>query len=154
MASPREATGGRPIGLYAVTTDDRLWQREPVLRDLTWSAIGNAPSVVALAASYEGVFGATSANDLVYLRFDQIGTGAGWTRVGHANNVVAMTNLNGRLYCVTSDRTLWMRLPLLHEVDWTPIGTVPVAATGLAGHAGKLLISTVTNQLWWRDTVR
>jgi hypothetical protein len=64
-----------------------------------------------------------------------------------------MTNLNGRLFCVTQDQTLWMRLPLLYEVDWTAIGTVPTAATGLAGHAGKLLVSTVTDQLWWRDAV-
>jgi hypothetical protein len=153
MASPREATGGRPIGLYAVTTDDQLWQREPVLDDVNWTAIGIAPGVVALAASFEGLFGATLTNDLVYLRFGGIGPGAGWRRVGHANDVVAMTNLNGRLFCVTQDQTLWMRLPLLYEVDWTAIGTVPTAAIGLAGHAGKLFVSTVTDQLWWRDAV-
>ncbi|MDQ3761408.1 MAG: hypothetical protein M3460_06820 [Actinomycetota bacterium] len=154
MASPREAIGGRPIGLYAVTNDHRLGQREPVLQDVNWIEVGIAPAVVALAASYEGLFGATSTNGLVYLRFDQLGSGVGWTRVGHANNVVAMTNLNGRLFCVTSDRMLWMRLPLLHDVDWTAISAIPDDATGLAGHAGKLIISTATNQLWWRDAVR
>jgi hypothetical protein len=154
MASPREAIGGQPIGLYAVTTDDRLWWREPVMRDVNWIERGVAPAVVALAASYEGLFGATSTNDLIYLRFDQLESGMGWTRVGHANNVVAMTNMNGRLFCVTSDRTLWMRLPLLHEVNWTAISTVPEDTTGLAGHAGKLIMSTATNQLWWRDAVR
>ena len=154
MASPREATGGRPIGLYAVTSDGQLWQREPVPRDLNWTAIGKAPGVVALAASFEGLFGATATNDLVYLRFDQLGSPTAWTRIGHANDVVAMTNLNGRLFCVTRDRTLWMRQPLLHEVNWTAIGTAPAAATGLAGHAGKLFLSTATGQLWWRDAVR
>jgi hypothetical protein len=154
MASPREAMGGRPIGLYAVTDDDRLWLREPVKRDASWVELGIAPAVLALAASYEGLFGATSTNDLLYLRFDQVGSRAGWTRVGQANDVVAMTNLNGQLFCVTSDRTLWVRLPLLYEVDWIAIGTVPGDATGLAGHAGKLIITTTTNQLWWRDAVR
>ena len=154
MTSPREAIGGQPIGLYAVTNDARLWRREPVLHDVEWIEIGIAPAVIALAASYEGLFGATSTNDLLYLRFDQLGAGVDWTRVGNANNVVAMTNLNGRLFCVTSDRTLWMRPPLLHETHWTAIDTVPDDATGLAGHAGKLLISTATNQLWWRDATR
>ncbi len=154
MASPREAIGGQPIGLYAVTNDARLWRREPVMHDVDWIQIGVAPEVIALAASYEGLFGATSTNDLVYLRFDQLGSGLDWTRVGHANNVVAMTNLNGRLFCFTSDRTLWMRPPLLHQAHWTAIDTVPDDATGLAGHAGKLIISTATDQLWWRDAVR
>jgi hypothetical protein len=154
MASPREAIGGQPIGLYAVTHDARLWRREPVLHDADWIEVGVAPAVLALAASYEGLFGATSTNDLVYLRFDQLRAGVDWTRVGHASNVVAMTNLNGRLFCVTSDRTLWMRPPLLHQARWTAISTVPDDATGLAGHAGKLIISTATDQLWWRDAVR
>jgi hypothetical protein len=95
----------------------------------------------------------TAANDLLYLRFDQIGSSTGWTRVGHAISVVAMTNLNGRLFCLTQDRTLWTRPPVLHEVNWTPIGTAPAAVTGLTGHAGELFISTTTGQLWWRDAV-
>jgi hypothetical protein len=47
-----------------------------------------------------------------------------------------------------------MRPPLLHEAHWTAIGAVPDDAIGLAGHAGKLIISTTTDQLWWRDAVR
>jgi hypothetical protein len=154
MASPREAMGGQPVGIYAVTDDARLWWREPAMRDVDWLEIGVAPTVIALAASYEGIFGATSTNDLIYLRFEQLGSGVDWTRVGDASNVVAMTNLNGRLFCVTSDRTLWMRPPLLHQTHWTAIDTVPHDATGLAGHAGKLIISTATDQLWWRDAAQ
>lgn len=152
--SPREAMGGQPVGLYAATSNGRLWRREPVLHDAEWIEIGTCPTVTALAASYEGLFGVTSNNDLVYLRFDQLEAGANWTRVGHTRNVVAMTNLNGRLFCVTSDRTLQMRPPLLHETQWTAIDTLPDQATGLAAHAGKLIISTATNQLWWRDATR
>jgi hypothetical protein len=154
MASPREAMGSQPVGLYAVTDDSLLWWREPAIHDVDWIEIGMAPAVIALAASYEGFFGATSTNDLVYLRFDQLGSGVDWTKVGPASNVVAMTNLNGRLFCVTSDRTLWTRPPLLHETNWTAVDSVPGDATGLAGYAGKLIISTAADQLWWRDVTR
>ena len=74
-------------------------------------------------------------------------------RKGHANNVVTMTDLNGRLYCITGDGTLWMRLPFLQEVDWTPIGQVPGQPAALAGHAGKLFLATADNALYWRDAV-
>lgn len=154
MASPREAVGGQPVCLYSVTTDDQLWQREPVRRDVDWTAVGTAPGLVALAASFEGLFGATAEGDLVHLRFDQIGSGAGWARVGHAVDVVTMTNINGRLFCVTRDQTLWTRLPVPHEIGWTAIARTPAPVTGLAGHAGKLIISTTTDQLWWRDAVK
>ncbi len=154
LAGPREATGAQPVCLYAVTTDDQLWQREPVRRDARWVPIGTAPRVVALAACFEGLFGATADGDLVHLRFDRIGQDQVWTRVGPADNVIAMTSTSGRLYCVTRDQTLWMRLPVLHDIAWTAIGRIPAPATGLAGHAGKLIISTICNRLWWRDAVR
>ena len=64
-----------------------------------------------------------------------------------------MTDLNGRLYCITGDGTLWMRLPFLQEVDWTPIGQVPGQPAALAGHAGKLFLATADNALYWRDAV-
>ena len=127
----------------------RLCDRWPA-RD--WERIGHANAVTALVACENLLFAADTAN--VCLRFDQLGSPTAWTRIGHANDVVAMTNLNGRLFCVTRDRTLWMRQPLLHEVNWTAIGTAPAAATGLAGHAGKLFLSTATGQLWWRDAMR
>jgi hypothetical protein len=64
-----------------------------------------------------------------------------------------MTNLNGKLYCVTSDGKLWMRLPELTEIDWTLIGAVPEPATALAAYAGKLFVTTTTNALYWRDAI-
>jgi hypothetical protein len=47
-----------------------------------------------------------------------------------------------------------MRPPLLYEVNWTAIGTVPAEATALAGYAGKLFLSTKTNGLFWRDAMK
>ncbi len=153
LASPREAMGQRPVGLYAVTTDERLWHRPPVPADAEWTPLGAAPGVIALAASYEGLFGATASGELLHLRFDDIGPGARWTWVGPAEGVIAMTNLNSRLYGVTRHRRLWTRSPLLHAVGWTPIAAAPTDVTALAGHAGKLWISTADDRLWWRDAV-
>ncbi|WP_369264647.1 matrixin family metalloprotease [Streptomyces sp. R35] len=34
-----------------------------------------------------------------------------WQRIGHANDVAAMTALNNKLYCATRDNSLWMRDP-------------------------------------------
>ena len=48
-----------------------------------------------------------------------------WTEIGHANNVVAMTALDGLLFAVTADNTLWTRRPVLSNVDWTAIGQAP-----------------------------
>jgi hypothetical protein len=152
MASPRETMGGQPIALYAVTDDNRLWRREPVLEDIEWILLGPTPTLTALAASYEGLFAATPSNDLLHVSFAKVGLPNAWDRIGHANDVVAMANLNGRLYCITSDGRLWTRLPVLYEIDWTPLGPpAPAPVTGLAAHAGKLIVSTDTNQLWWRD---
>ena len=109
LASPREATQHQPICLYAITTDHQLWRRTPALHDTEWRAIGDVPDVIALAASYLGLFAATASNELLYLPFEAIAPAARWNRIGHANNVVTMTNLNGRLFCVTDDGTLWTR---------------------------------------------
>ncbi len=151
LASPREATAGQPIGLYAVTTDGRLVRREPYLDAATWTEIGTAAEVVALAASFDGLFGATASGNLVFLPFEGIATGAAWSHAGHAHQIVAMTNVNGRLYGVTSDGILWTRLPFRYEVDWTVLETCPAEVTGLAGHAGRLIVSTGSGQLLWRD---
>jgi hypothetical protein len=37
-------------------------------------------------------------------------------------------------------------LAALHEIDWTAIGAVPDKASGLAGHAGALVLSTANDQ--------
>jgi len=151
IAAPREAMAGRPIGLYAVTESHILLYRNPSLYPIDWTVIGTAPGVHALAASYEWLFGATDSDDLVCLPLGSIAPYAEWNVIGSANNVVAMTNLNGRLFCVTSDRTLWTRKPVPSQADWSAIGTCPADPTGLAAYAGKLVLSTTTNQLWWRD---
>ena len=43
-----------------------------------------------------------------------LGRDAPWEYIGHANNVVAMAAINGKLFCATSDKKLWWREP----VEW------------------------------------
>jgi hypothetical protein len=107
-----------------------------------------APGARALAASYEGLFAATQTNDLMYQSFAGLSPGA-WSRAGHANDIVAMTNLNGRLFAATSDQRLWSRLPVLHEIDWDVIGHTP-PLTALARYGGRLWGATADNHLVWR----
>jgi hypothetical protein len=142
--------GGRSLGLFALTSDGGLWYRDPLRSEVDWSRIGVVAGARAIAASFEGLFAASDANDLLYRRFDALQAPQTWDRIGHANDVTAMTNLNGRLFAVTSDDRLWTRLPVLTDVDWTDIGDAN-AATALAGYAGKLLASTSDGELWWRD---
>lgn len=156
MASPREAMDNRSIGLYAVA-DGALSFRDPI-PNADWTRVADANGIVALAASYQGLFAATAANRLVYMPFSDLGGPApSWKPVGQANDVVAMTNLNGRLFAVDKNNRLWMRPPVLAEVNWTDIGPAALGAatlvTGLAGYAGKLFASTNENVLWWRDAV-
>jgi hypothetical protein len=150
MASPRETVGGKPIGLYALTSGGTIWQREPVLNDIDWTPVGEVKGGRALAASFEDLFVATVDDNLLHQPFGSLGSGGAWQRAGHAIDVVAMTNLNGRLFAVSSDDRLWMRLPVLQEVDWLEIGPA-VGVTALAGYAGRLYASTRDGRLWWRD---
>lgn len=75
-----------------------------------------------------------------------------WEDVGHANNVVGMAAVESKLFCATSDNTLWRRYPVLAEVVWRQIGhannVIAMAAT-----RGLLFAITADNTLWWRDPV-
>jgi hypothetical protein len=75
-----------------------------------------------------------------------------WTDIGHANDVVAMAGLNGKLYCATSDDNLWMRDPVAWEVDWVDIGHAN-DVVAMAGLNGKLYCATSDDNLWMRDAV-
>ena len=72
-----------------------------------------------------------------------------WDQIGHANNVVAMTAVNKKLYAVTRDNKLWRR-DREPNVDWVPIGHAN-NVVGMAGANCKLYAATADNKLWWRD---
>ena len=90
----------------------------------------------------------------LYVQIERLGDAAvqGWTDVGHANGVVAMTALDDRLYCATADNGLWMRDPIHHEIDWVRIGHAN-NVVGLAATGGRLFCATSDNRLWTRDAV-
>jgi hypothetical protein len=74
----------------------------------------------------------------------------GWSDAGHANNVVAMTAMDGRLFAATVDNNLWMRDAVTTEIPWTRIGHAN-GVVGLAAAGGRLFCATGDNQLWSRD---
>jgi hypothetical protein len=147
MTAPIEAQNGA-VGLYASTADGVLWWREPV-SGVHWTAIDHAQNVVAMGASNYTLFAATSGNRLL-CRPEGTNTAA-WQDIGEANNVVAMTGLNGKLYCISGGQ-LWWRQPVASAVHWTPIGPAS-NAVALAGVAGKLFAARADNSLWWRDAL-
>jgi hypothetical protein len=91
----------------------------------------------------------------VYSIFVQIeklsgGTASQWADVGHANDVVSMTAMDGRLFAATGDNRLWVRDAVDHEIDWTPIGHAN-EVVGLAATGGRLFCATRDNRLWSRE---
>ena len=62
LASPREATGGEPIGLYALAGGDVL-HRAPT-PGASWARRRDASGLVALAMSYQSYFAISATDDL------------------------------------------------------------------------------------------
>jgi hypothetical protein len=141
------ATNGK---LFAATSDNRLWARDPVLGDVNWQHIGHANGVVGMAAISGKLFAATSDNRL-WAR-DPVLSDVGWQHIGHANGVVGMAAVAGKLFVATSDDLLWARDPVLADVNWQPIGHANhvVAMTAVDG---RLVCATKDDRLWARDPV-
>jgi hypothetical protein len=87
----------------------------------------------------------------IFVQIEKLNDGAGgWSDAGHANDVVSMTALDGRIFAVTGDNRLWVRDAVTHEVNWTPIGHAN-GVEGLAATGGRLFCATADNQLWTRE---
>jgi hypothetical protein len=76
--------------------------------------------------------------------------GDGWSDAGHADDVVAMTATDGRLYAATADNGLWVRDAVPNEIPWTRIGHAK-DVVGMAATGGRLFCATRDNQLWSRE---
>jgi hypothetical protein len=103
------------------------------------------------AGVYDGTLVVTS-NDLttqgrISIRMTGIG---GWQDVGHANSVVALTAMQGKLYCATTANELWMRDPVPSNVNWTRIGHAN-GLRAMTALGGKLYCATNDNVLWMRE---
>jgi endonuclease/exonuclease/phosphatase family metal-dependent hydrolase len=96
--------------LFAATSDNRLWWRDPVGSNVNWEPIGHANNVVAMTAINNKLFAATRDNRLWWR--DPMGSNVNWDPIGHANNVVAMAAINNQLFAATSDNRLWWRDPV------------------------------------------
>jgi hypothetical protein len=78
--------------------------------------------------------------------------GRNWDHIGHANDVVAMAAINGKLFAATSDNRLWWRDPVGTNVNWDHIGHAN-DVVAMAAINGKLFAATSDNRLWWRDPI-
>lgn len=111
----KDQSGVDNYKLFAVTSDNTLWWRDPVDINVTWQAIGHANNVVAMAALNAKLFAATSDNRLWWR--DPVGYNVNWQDIGHANNVAraSMASMEapaGKLYIATNDNKLWWRDPI------------------------------------------
>jgi hypothetical protein len=143
LASPREATGGEPIGLYALAGGDLL-HRAPT-PGASWAPHRGAAGLVALAASYQSFFAISTTDDLVAVAIGD--AGGDWRRVADGGGVTILTNLNGRLFG-TGGGTLWTRAP--GTGDWQAMADLPGEPVALAGHAGRLYLATADDRLFRR----
>jgi hypothetical protein len=73
-------------------------------------------------------------------------TNSDWQGIGHANNVVAMAASNDKLFCATGDNRLWIRDPVLVEVNWQEVGHANNVVAMTASN-GKLFCATRDNRL-------
>lgn len=136
--------------LFAATSDNRLWARDPVLSDISWTYIGHANNVTAMAGLNGRLYASTSDNRL-WVR-DAVLREVNWTHIGHANGVTAMAALNGRLYAATSSNFLYVRDPVHSDINWGFIGHANnVVAMGAAN--GRLYAATSDNRFWSREPV-
>lgn len=137
--------------LFATTTDNQLWSRDPVGMPQDWDPIGNAPgNVVGLTAINDKLFAATDDGHLWWR--DPGGANVAWSQIGHADFVVGMAATNGKLFAATKDNRLWWRDPVGSNINWTHIGEA-IDVVAMAATNGKLFAATKDDKLWWRDPV-
>jgi hypothetical protein len=89
---------------------------------------------------------------LVYLNSTATFAAVNWEHIGHANDVVAMAAIKGKLFAATKDNKLWWRDPVGQDIDWEHIGHAN-DVVAMAAINGKLFAATKDNKLWWRDPV-
>ena len=139
-----------PGKLFALSTNNQLWAREPVLHEVNWNLMGLAPPKAVDLAAARGLLFAATKDKKLWMGVQANLFQAVWTEIGHANEVVAMTALGDLLYCATRNNNLWSRPPEARNIDWTRIGHANNLTT-MAAANGKLFCITNDNKLWSRD---
>jgi hypothetical protein len=134
--------------LYAASSYNKLWVREPTPRTTRWRLLGSANRIVALAGVKEKLFGATADHKL-WMR-DPMAVDAPWQHVGYADAVVAMAGLEGKLYAATRGNKLLVSDPIPWSIRWQSLGDA-AEAVALAGLDGQLYAVTKDQKLMRRD---
>ena len=154
----------------AATTDWNTGLTDPVCSRITrnvvqrlsslkppdlWEQIGHAIKVVAMCglhwwadmgpSSGRYLFAATQDNHL-NRRAPSL-FNITWEDIGAANAVIAMAGLDGRLYAITGDGTLWRR-PAVPDVGWDDVGAAPANAVALVAVEGQLFAATTSGSLF------
>jgi hypothetical protein len=142
--------------LFAADRDGVLWQREATGQNVHWTAIGDAPAVVALAANGYAKFGqhypllAVNENDVLLSRV--IDARASWSSLGSANGCrsIAVNNYN-IVHGVDASNSLWLRnVASAAGTPWSPHGSAGIGVRQLAGHYRSLIACDDTGRLWRR----
>jgi peptidoglycan hydrolase-like protein with peptidoglycan-binding domain len=101
----------------------------------------------ALSLAVDGIVGPDTWRALVSGMLD--GRDRNWDHIGHANDVVAMTAINNKLFAATRDNRLWWRDPVETNVNWDHIGHAN-DVVAMAAINNKLFAATRDNRLWSR----
>ncbi|MGV9777805.1 N,N-dimethylformamidase beta subunit family domain-containing protein [Streptosporangium sp. NPDC003464] len=148
MATPREASTTRPIGLYGLTGDGRLVYRDSDLAS-PWTVLGQAPSGgVGLALVDGDLWAATADGGLWRLPPET----SEWILVGGGTDATALTSMNGRLYIADVAGRVRTRLPVAAPAEWSDLCGAG-GCTVLTAHAGRLIGTAPGHPLRWRVPV-
>ncbi len=145
MATPREATAVHPIGLYGLTSDDRLVYDDP---EHGWITLADAPPGGVGLGMVNGELFAATADGLWQLQPET----AGWTLIDSSGGAVALTAMNGRLYIADAAGRIRTRLPVTTPAEWTDLCDAG-GCTGLTAHAGTLIGTAFDHPLLQRVPV-
>jgi hypothetical protein len=151
LATPREASAGVSLGLYAVTADARLLYRDPTITRSPWSDVAALPpGATGLAVVDRQLFVATDADELWHLSAHLLlerPSASSWQLLGDAAGAISLTGMNGRLCAIGADDRIRSRAPVPAVSPWHDLCDAG-GGSALAAHAGMLIVAA--EQLRWR----
>lgn len=115
---------------------------------MQWKDVDHANDVVAMTATADNLYCATSDNKL-YVRSTRP-VAEGWQHIGHADDVVGLAASGERLFCVTKNNQLYVRDTRPIDMPWQSIGHAN-EVVALTATRDRLFCVTRDNQLHARD---
>lgn len=120
--------------LYAVSSAGKLLAGDPRGSTVFWKIIGDASEIKGLTGSVHQLFAITTDNQIK--TFD-LKKQKGWLKIGAAENLRAITLMQGKLYAATAANTLMQGSVLGKKISWKTIGTANDIIT-LANDGNKI----------------